>query len=290
MRTERSTYTPKYRTLVCHSISCPQSLSFGRIIRCWPANNVAIFVTLTVTRHLSNQSGSRSMTLWSLPLRGQPDEMMLDASRGSLPAFRMPMTWPIFQHPLKCPIQSIPLMSLVIATIAFLGSCLMATVGIPSGPGASRLGGASECPHLLSQLLSDTIQIKLNTWTAHPAHSLCRLRFCWSARCSRGDSRSHRRLVRAGRCVITAIYAVCTFSMRSSLDPLIRAPVNAVCLWAGGSHMGGDAKRDQYREVLCVHVIQYLNVDRKEELVSEHDIQHIGSKAGVRRNAMGCLD
>ncbi|GBP76967.1 hypothetical protein EVAR_63314_1 [Eumeta japonica] len=45
------------------------------------------------------------------------------------------------------------------------------------------------------------------------AHSLYKLRLCWSARCRHGG-RSHRRLVGAGRCVVDALYAVWTFWMK----------------------------------------------------------------------------
>ncbi|GBP46901.1 hypothetical protein EVAR_37805_1 [Eumeta japonica] len=36
MRMERSICTPRYRSLVSHSTSCPQNLSFCGMIRCWP--------------------------------------------------------------------------------------------------------------------------------------------------------------------------------------------------------------------------------------------------------------
>ncbi|GBP76658.1 hypothetical protein EVAR_51143_1 [Eumeta japonica] len=66
MRMELSICPPRYRILVCHSTSCPRSLSFGGIVRCWPVRRAAVFVTFTATRHLSSQSSSRSRTLWSL--------------------------------------------------------------------------------------------------------------------------------------------------------------------------------------------------------------------------------
>ncbi|GBP22139.1 hypothetical protein EVAR_10648_1 [Eumeta japonica] len=51
MRIERSICTPRYRTLVCHSTSCPRSLSFVGMARCWPVRRAAVFVTFTATRH-----------------------------------------------------------------------------------------------------------------------------------------------------------------------------------------------------------------------------------------------
>ncbi|GBP89420.1 hypothetical protein EVAR_89128_1 [Eumeta japonica] len=53
--------------------------------------------------------------------------------------------------------------------------------------------------------------------------------------------------------------------------------------WASKSHMSGGTKRDQSREVLRVHIIQYPNVDRAWELVVEHYIPHVASGAGVSR-------
>ncbi|GBP80928.1 hypothetical protein EVAR_56566_1 [Eumeta japonica] len=45
MRMERSICTLRYRTLVCHSTSYPQSLSFSGVVRCWPVSRAAVFVT-----------------------------------------------------------------------------------------------------------------------------------------------------------------------------------------------------------------------------------------------------
>ncbi|GBP42667.1 hypothetical protein EVAR_21942_1, partial [Eumeta japonica] len=50
------------------------------------------------------------------------------------------MTQSIFLHPGKFPVRSIPLNSMVIATMALPGSCLMAAVGILSGSGGFPLG------------------------------------------------------------------------------------------------------------------------------------------------------
>ncbi|GBP87702.1 hypothetical protein EVAR_61927_1 [Eumeta japonica] len=57
-----------YRTLVCHSTSCPRNLSFGGMVRCWMVSVATVFLTFTATRHLSSQSGNRSRTLWSLAI------------------------------------------------------------------------------------------------------------------------------------------------------------------------------------------------------------------------------
>ncbi|GBP32462.1 hypothetical protein EVAR_24626_1 [Eumeta japonica] len=65
-RMERSICTPRYLTLFCHYTSCPRSISFDDMVRCWPVKKTAVFVIFMATRYLSSQSGSRSRTLWSL--------------------------------------------------------------------------------------------------------------------------------------------------------------------------------------------------------------------------------
>ncbi|GBP34948.1 hypothetical protein EVAR_28413_1 [Eumeta japonica] len=138
------------------------------------------------------------------------------------------------------------------------GSCLMAMVGIPSGPGAFRLelveglpvlaglsnrlfpGGASESPYLLFQLQGNTIQIMLDTWAARPSLQSCRFRLCRALR-------SHRRQV-----------------------PQVWSPRNTRC----------SAQRDQYRETVCPCRIALLRGSGMEV----GDRARIRSETRVRRD------